>query len=301
MFRRVSYFGLFLALVLTSLPAAAGAFEDQVRARWRGAWVLTDIESYSTCDGKYFNNDVSGQFVAARAGRKFEPGELAKVDQLQVRRKKIELKLTVATSTLLPYQDGPFTLYSERTCQIELEVAIPREMLKTKDVDDVDQILARVAQRFATEDEAIATSDWNGREADEYPTDYQETIARHAVWRAEETNLQIDAQIDKSLVVANELAREIDGSSAYLAGLAAGSRQMREWRERDCNRLVGSTAVTFRFSAPAEFSDNSSWCAGYYDGQALVYHLAMVSRLPACYVDVPELPVEFADASYGQR
>ena len=301
MLKRHSLAALVLALVATALPADAGAFEDQVRARWRGAWVLTDIETYSTCDGKYFNNDVSGQFVAARAGRKFQPGELAKVDQLQVRRKKIELMITVATSTLLPYQDGPFTLYSERTCQIELEVAIPREMLKTKDVEDVDRILAQVAQRFTTEDDAVATSDWNGREADEYPQDYQETVARHAVWRAEETNRHIDAQIDKSLVVANELAREIDGTPAYLAGLAAGSRQMREWRERDCNRLIGSTAVTFRFSAPAEYSDNSSWCAGYYDGQALVYHLAVVSRLPACYVDVPDLPGDFADASYGQR
>ena len=301
MLKRHSLAALVLVLVATALPADAGAFEDQVRARWRGAWVLTDIETYSTCDGKYFNNDVSGQFVAARAGRKFQPGELAKVDQLQVRRKKIELMITVATSTLLPYQDGPFTLYSERTCQIELEVAIPREMLKTKDVEDVDSILAQVAQRFTTEDDAVATSDWNGREADEYPQDYQETVARHAVWRAEETNRHIDAQIDKSLVVANELAREIDGTPAYLAGLAAGSRQMREWRERDCNRLIGSTAVTFRFSAPAEYSDNSSWCAGYYDGQALVYHLAVVSRLPACYVDVPDLPGDFADASYGQR
>jgi len=301
MLKRHSLAALVLVLVATALPADAGAFEDQVRARWRGAWVLTDIETYSTCDGKYFNNDVSGQFVAARAGRKFQPGELAKVDQLQVRRKKIELMITVATSTLLPYQDGPFTLYSERTCQIELEVAIPREMLKTKDVEDVDRILAQVAQRFTTEDDAVATSDWNGREADEYPQDYQETVARHAVWRAEETNRHIDAQIDKSLVVANELAREIDGTPAYLAGLAAGSRQMREWRERDCNRLIGSTAVTFRFSAPAEYSDNSSWCAGYYDGQALVYHLAVVSRLPACYVDVPDLPGDFADASYGQR
>jgi hypothetical protein len=301
MLKRHPVAALVLALVATAAPVAAGAFEDQVRARWRGAWVLTDIESYSTCNGKYFNNDVSGQFVAARAGRKFEPGELAKVDQLQVRRKKIELMITVATSTLLPYQDGPFTLYAERTCQIELEVAIPREMLKTKDVEDVDRILDRVAQRFSTEDEAIATSSWNGREADEYPQDYQETVARHAVWRAEETNRHIDSQIEKSLVVANELAREIDGSPGYLAGLAAGSRQMREWRERDCNRLVGSTAVTFRFSAPDEYRDNSSWCAGYYDGQALVYHLAIVSRLPACYVDVPELPADFADNSYGQR
>ena len=120
------------------------------------------------------------------------------------------------------------------------------------------------------------------------------TLARHAVWQAEETNIGIDLQLEKSLIVANELVREVDGSPDYLAGFAYGTRTMREWRERDCNRLVGSTPVSFRFNAPAEFSDNSTWCAGFYDGQALVYHLAMLDRLPACYVDVPELPTEMA-------
>ncbi len=292
---------LALALFATAMPVDAGSFENAVRARWRGAWIVTEIETYSSCAGNYFNNDVSGQFVAARSGRPFEPGELAKVDKLQVNRKKVELMITIAGMNLLPRQDGPFTLYDRRTCRIELEVAIPRDVIKSKNVEEVDRLLATVAQRFSTREAALDSSDWNGREADEYPEDYDRTLAMHAVWVAEETNLAIDRQLDKTLLTANELAREVDDHPVYLAGFAEGARRMREWRVRDCGRLVGSTAVTFRIKAPEEFRENETWCAGFHDGQALVYSLAILSRLPACYVEVPELPAEYADASLGQR
>ena len=299
--KRHAIWALALGLLATAMPVDAGSFENAVRARWRGAWIVTEIETYSVCNGSYFNNDVSGQFVAARAGRPFQPGELAKVDKLQVNRKKIELMVTIAGMTLLPRPDGPFTLYDQRTCRIELEVAIPRDVIKSRNVEEVDRLLATVAQRFATRDAALDSSDWNGRETDEYPADYERTLAHHAVWRAEETNRVIDEQMDQSLLTANELAREVDGNLVYLAGFAHGARMMREWRERDCGRLIGSTAVTFRLAAPEDYTDNSTWCAGFYDGQALVYNLAVLSRLPACYVDVPELPAEYADASLAQR
>jgi len=301
MIRRYGLWVLALGLIATAAPADAGSFENAVRARWRGAWIITEIETYSVCNGNYFNNDVSGQFVAARAGRPFQPGELAKVDKLQVNRKKIELMVTIAGTNLVSRQDGPVTLYDRRTCKIELEVAIPRDVIKSKHVEEVDRFLASVAQRFSTRDEALDSSDWNGREADEYPEDYERTLAHHAVWSAEEINRGIDEQLDRSLLTANELAREVDGNLIYLSGFAEGARMMREWRERDCGRLIGSTAGTFRLNAPEEFTDNTTWCAGFFDGQALVYNLAVLSRLPACYVDVPELPAEYADTSLAQR
>ena len=301
MIKRYGLWLLALGLIATAMPAHAGSFENAVRARWRGAWIVTEIETYSICNGSYFNNDVSGQFVAARAGRPFQPGELAKVDKLQVNRKKVELMITITGMNLLPRQEGPFTLYDRRTCRIELEVAIPRDVIKSKNIEEVDRFLATVAQRFSTRDDAFDSSDWNGREADEYPADYERTLAHHAVWHAEETNRGIDEQLDRSLLTANELAREVDGNPEYLAGFAYGARMMREWRERDCGRLMGSTAVTFRLTVPEEYTDNSTWCAGFHDGQALVYNLAVLSRLTACYVEVPELPAEYADAALARH
>ena len=69
MIRRYGLWVLALGLIATAMPVDAGSFENAVRARWRGAWIITEIETYSVCNGGYFNNDVSGQFVAARAPR----------------------------------------------------------------------------------------------------------------------------------------------------------------------------------------------------------------------------------------
>ena len=128
--RRVARVCPAVLLLVSALAVQAGSFEDGLRAQWRGAWALTEIESWSDCSGNYFNNDVSGQYVAARSGRKFEPGELVKVNQLQVKKKKVELLVTVPTMTLHARQSGPFTLYDERVCKIEFEVAVPREVLR---------------------------------------------------------------------------------------------------------------------------------------------------------------------------
>ena len=301
MIRRYGLWLMTLGLLAAPFPASAGSFENAVRARWRGAWIVTEIETFSICNGTYFNNDVAGQFVAARAGRPFQPGELAKVDKVQVNRKKIELMITIAGTNLVPRQDGPFTLYDQRTCRIELEVAVPRDVVKSKNVDEVDRLLAVVGRRFATREAAFDSSDWNGREADDYPDDYDRTLAHHAVWSAEETNRIIDGQMDRSLLTANELAREVADNPVYLDGFAHGAQVMREWRERDCGRLIGSNAVTFRLKAPEEYEENTVWCDGFFDGQALVYNLAVLSRLPGCYVAVPELPAEYADGALAQR
>ncbi len=51
MTKRVGFLLLAVSLVTVALPVAAGAFEDAVRARWRGAWIVTEIETYSTCNG----------------------------------------------------------------------------------------------------------------------------------------------------------------------------------------------------------------------------------------------------------
>ncbi len=279
-----------IAALLLCNTLVAGEFEDAVRARWRGAWVILEVESYSSCSGSYSNNDVSGQFVSSKAGRKFEPGELAKVDKVQVKRKKAELMVSVPARTLLPRQDGPFTLYDERHCAIELEVNVSRELIKAKDVDAIDRLLAAVAERFAAEAEARDSSSWNGRGDDSYPRDYALTLARHAVWRAEQTNLTIDERLDAAMDQVEDLAEQVDDDPDYLNGFAAGTHEMREWNERACEKLLGGGFVKFRHRAPKERGEDGKWSEGYYDGQELVYSIAIMRRLPGCYVEVPSDP-----------
>ena len=261
--------------------------------------ILRDVRTDGDAAIRRYNQALDG-VSAPDVPLKVSEDEIKAVKS-EINRKKIELMVTIAGTNLVSRQDGPFTLYDRRTCKIELEVAIPRDVIKSKHVEEVDRFLARVAQRFSTRDEALDSSDWNGREADEYPEDYERTLAHHAVWSAEEINRGIDEQLDRSLLTANELAREVDGNLIYLSGFAEGARMVRAVGEHDCGRLIGSTAGTFRLNAPEEFTDNTTWCADFFDGQALVYSLAVLSRLPACYVDVPELPAEYADTSLAQR
>jgi hypothetical protein len=282
---------LVLALMLCPLGLVeAGKFEDSVRVRWRGAWVVLQLESWSTCSGVYYNNDVSGQYVTSRGGRKFEPGEMARVEKVQVKKKKAELLVRIKHSVLVPREDGPFTLLDRRTCAIELEVAVPREIIKAQDVEEVDRLLAQVAYRFSTETEALDSAHWNGREDDELPPDYDLTLARHAVWQAEQINMDIDARLAAALDEAESLASRIEDDHVYLDGFAAGTRAMRTWRERDCGPLLSGEFTTFRHGAPDAYEDNEVWCDGFYDGQRLVYDIYLLSRLPECYVEVPSAP-----------
>jgi hypothetical protein len=285
------YLPLVLAMMLVPLGHVdAGKFEDSVRARWRGAWVVLQVESWSNCSGVYYNNDVSGQYVTSRGGRKFEPGEMARVKKVQVKKKKAELLVEIAHSVLVPREDGPFTLYDRRTCAIELEVAVPRETIKAQDVGEVDRLLAQVAHRFGTEAEALDSAQWNGREDEELPPDYDLTLARHAVWQAEQTNMNIDARLAAALDEAESLASRVEDDHVYLDGFAAGTRAMRDWRERDCGPLLSGEFTTFRHRAPEGYEDNEVWCDGYYDGQRLVYDIYLLNRLPECYVEVPDGP-----------
>jgi hypothetical protein len=215
---------------------------------------------------------------------------------VQVHRKKVDLMVTVATSTLHPRQDGPFTLYDKRGCKIELEVAIPRDVINAKDVEWVERALGEVAQKFETERAARGSDAWNGRGPDEYPDDYEMTLARHAVWKAEETNRTIEARIDASLATAETIAGRVKSNTFYLAGFAAGTKVLREWREHDCGKLIGGNFASVRRKPSEEYEDNTAYSAGFSDGQQLVYSLALVRRLPGCYVDVPPLPEEYADA-----
>ena len=284
---------LLFTLICTLLAwgsADAGNFEDQVRARWRGAWLVSEIESYSTCSGTYFNNDVSGTLVRARAGRKFEPGELTKVDKVQLRRSKVKLYVTVAAHTLIPRRDGPFTLYDDRSCRIEFEVAVPRAVIKSRNVEEVDRLLRQVGVRFSTERPARDSELWNGRERKDYPVDYELTLARHAAWKVEQINLTIDERIDVALEEAEQLTEHVEVDAAYLNGFAAGTHDMREWNERSCNNLLAGRFETVRSVAPDTHKGDEEWCDGYYDGQQLLYSITLARRLAVCYVQVPAVP-----------
>ena len=106
----------------------------------------------------------------------------------------------------------------------------------------------------------------------------------------------IDERIATSLETAEAIAGRVDTNLFYLAGFAEGTQLMRSWREHDCGRLVGGRFATVSKKPAEEYADNAAYGSGFSDGQQLVYSLALARRLPACYVEVPVLPPEYAEA-----
>ena len=77
-----------LALPALLAPSFAGDLERSIESRWRGAWVLTTVDTYSDCAGTYTNNHVNGKLVQGKGRFRFRPGELAQVQKIDLKRSR---------------------------------------------------------------------------------------------------------------------------------------------------------------------------------------------------------------------
>ena len=60
----------------------------------------------------------------------FEPGEVVKIDKLNLKRARLDLFLTLAEPLLVAHADGPFELYDETECQVKLMIDVPRPIIR---------------------------------------------------------------------------------------------------------------------------------------------------------------------------
>lgn len=283
--------GFGMAAGLLAAAAAAQSAGDQVERRWTGAWVLTRVDLVSDCGGTYTNNPVLGQQASGRGRYRFSAGELGKVDKVTIRSSRADLYITVYEPVLAARQDGPFTLYDERTCKIQLMVDIPRAVLRGRDAEPAQAAVELVLAPYTTLAAAQVAEEWNGRERDPLPQDYEDTLVRHARWQAEQTNARFATVRQQSL---DEVTRVVDGlqdSPDYLAGFAAGAEALRTWRPLNCDGLasVRFESQEKRPSRERSGTDDASrrWQRGYRDGQRLVFHATVLRELERCFVPPP--------------
>jgi hypothetical protein len=184
---------------------------------------------------------------------------------------------------------------------VSLEIQLDRELTKSKDVTGIDRLIAEIIDRFETKEAAYAAEGWNARETEPFPEDYELTLARHAAWKAEQTNLAIDHKRDNALAQVKSTGRGIDDDPDYLAGLAAGVDEMNRWETTECAQLMSRGFDTVRKKVPedrrADTEQDQRWRRGYEDGQRLVYNIALLERLEVCYVPVPPVPGEVEAAA----
>jgi len=273
---------------LVGSATLAGDLERDVRSNWLGAWVVVRAESYSDCGSNFTNNRVNGDLVKSSGTHAFPAGELAKVHKLNVKKQRLDVHLQLAEPRLLAFQEGPFTLYREADCRIELEVVLDRQEVKDRDLSAIDRRLEQIVERHANADSARQSATWNQREREPYPDDYEITLARLAIWRAKETNASVQAKLDQALERTTRLADRIDADPDYLVGFATGVERARSVELSNCSAMLGVDLGTAkRYYKP---EDQTAEARGAREGQQLLHGLDLLRRLPGCFVPVPEEP-----------
>ena len=275
---------LFVLLIMALIPAAASAgdLQKKMKNRWLGAWVVTNVESYSDCSGMHTNNRINGNLVQSRGTYNFASGELAKLEKVDIKRSRLDLMLTFNEPMLAPTQDGPFTLYVERSCRVEMELELPRDLVKSGDVAGIEEFLSLVIERHTNIRSAQESATWNMREIEPYPEDYEITLAEHSIWKANQYNAMVDAKLEIAMQETARVTDRVKNDPDYMAHFVSGVETARENRLGNCESMMG-----YLFGGRYGDTSDPAW----RDGRNLVYSLELIRELPACFVSVPDPPV----------
>lgn len=288
----VSKPAIFRSTLVCILAVAASGFgsdlDDRLNQRLKGGWATLEVEAYSACAGTYSDNHVGDAGVSGKAQYRFEAGELVKIDKVNAKRQRVDVLLTLAVPYRISRVDGPFELFDERRCQVQLIVPVPREEIKAGDDAAVVSRLEEVITLYLTLDDARDSDSWNGRETEALPSDYDQTLERYAVWQAEQTNAAVNDAIRRAVDDAADIAEDLSDDSDYLAGFAAGAEKMREFNTTDCASLLTASFALHDTKAPDE--QEKRWRDGWEDGQELIFNVLLADRLQACRVPVPPAP-----------
>lgn len=277
----------FVLLLLTAITHGAHADEAGLRDRWHGAWVVTGVDVSTDCGSNYTNNEVRGRLVSGNGGYRFEAGELASVYKVDLKRRRVDVLIDLAEPFLAPRQDGPFTLYDETGCKVELQIRLP-DGVDSKDTASLDAVVLGLLERHETLASAEASSRWNQRVMAEYPPDYDRTLAEYQVWKVGQINGAVQARIDDSLDRAGRVIDRVDGDDQeYAAGFGAGVEDAsHDYLTSDCERLLDVSESSFVDSPPS--GESSKFKQGYRAGQRLVFYVELARQLPRCFL--PALP-----------
>lgn len=257
----------------------AADLETTLNARWRGGWVVVKLAIASGCDRFYSDNAVVGDRADSRARRRFERGELARVERIDVKRARIDVFLDFSEGVLEPRREGPFTLYDALTCQVQLQVPVEAKT----DVARVEARLAGLLELHPNAAAAESSESWNGRRREPYPEEYEQTLAQYEVWRAEQQNAVVGERLDGAIEEAALAKERIRADPDYLDGFAAGVEKVRGRSFGDCPSLIQSSF----YPDSGGGGKGSTWNRGYEDGQRLAWNLELARHLRRCFLPEP--------------
>lgn len=281
--------GCGLVLAFSISATSAGDFQRELAGRWRGSWVVVEVGVRSDCGGMYTNNRLNGRRVSGTGAFTFGAGELAQIDKVDLHRSRLDVLVTLAEPKRISWQDGPFTLYRQTACRVELQTELPRSVVAGGDVAAVERALSQALERYDARDEAESSRAWNGRQVEPYPDDYDATLAEHAQWKAEQANAAVRDRIGQAQAETVRVTERIESDDAYLSGFAQGVERARDLSWPACDGMVGGGVEAFVSRVPAGEKTDAQRRRdrGFEDGQRLVVSLELGRRLPGCFVTAP--------------
>ena len=275
--------GIVSAALALAAPAAAADLEDQLAARWRDAWVVVKAPVSSGCDGSYTNNEVRGRAVSGKGGVHLQAGELARVHRVELKRSRVEVLLDLDEGLLRSFTDGPYRLFEELSCKVELLIELPREAAKAKDLSAIEPVLTDLLDRFAGREEARAAASWNRRRKEAFPEGFEQTVAEHRAWKAKQVNAEIDRRLEEALAEAEYAVRNASSDPDYAAGLGAGVEAMKWLSYSDCDDWLESSFSSASRYPPGESSHR--FRDGFQAGQRIAYGLLLARHLSECRME----------------
>ncbi|HEX5041801.1 MAG TPA: hypothetical protein VFV75_02785 [Candidatus Polarisedimenticolaceae bacterium] len=269
--------------------ASAGDLQRELAGRWRGSWVIVEVGVRSDCGGMYTNNRLNGRRVSGSGAFTFGVGELAQIDKVDLHRARLDVLLTLAEPMRVSSQDGPFTLYRQAACRVELQAELPRSVVAGGDVAAVERALAQALERHDAREEAERSRAWNARQVEPYPDDYEDTLAEHGRWKADQANAAVRDRIGQAQAETVRVTERIESDDAYLSGFAEGVERARDLAWPACDGMVREGVEGFLSRVPPgeKTDEKRRHDRGFEDGQRLVVSLELSRRLPGCFVSAP--------------
>jgi hypothetical protein len=282
---------LTMLILTTTAISSAGRLESRIEERWRGAWVIIDAEVRSDCDARYTDNRINGRLSQSGGRYWFRPGELAQVEKIDVNRSRVDVRVTLEAALRVSWQDGPFTLYDHVSCRVELEVEVPRSVVREREAAELNRHLTKILEPHETFAAARASTSWSGREPDPFPEDYGRTLALYEIFKVERHNTAVARRIDEARDRLEALSNAVSPGEEYVLGFTVGVAEQRGVQRRDCPALVETRfAMVHRRGRRSDPQPSDEWLRGFNDGRSLVYHLDVLSRAADCYLPLPEPP-----------
>jgi hypothetical protein len=246
------------------------------------------LEVASDCLGLYTNNEVRTGAALSKGDRSFPAGEAARVERVAVKGGRIDVFLDLGEPVLLARSDGPFELYDEKACKVQLQIPLPPAALRGTSA--ADAALTKLLERHPDRAAAEGSAGWNRRRREAYPPDYDERLAEHEVWRATQVNMAVERKLAEATEEATRIADRLRRHADFLDGFAAGVEEERGDYVGDCPAMLAAALRSSRGGAgspPGSVTDRRVWEEGFEEGKRWVFALELLRRLPGCRVPIP--------------